>query len=160
MGRELFTNPAKALAERMTGRSVAVVGDTMSTVALARHTSATLLGTGIRAVAAAGLSEALAALSFDGGRGSSPDQLRSLFHDEQLDGPLPDRLRVLALTLAAQRPMLAARLGDHADIDLVWVGDVPDGQVAPSGIGDPVHQLATLAVRLEMAAVYLRLARG
>ena len=36
-GRELFTNPAKALADRMAGRDVVLAGDNAATLALARH---------------------------------------------------------------------------------------------------------------------------
>ena len=36
-GRELFTNPAKTLADRMSGRDVVFAGDNAATLALARH---------------------------------------------------------------------------------------------------------------------------
>jgi hypothetical protein len=36
-GRELFTNPAKNLADRMLGRAVVLAGDNAATLALARH---------------------------------------------------------------------------------------------------------------------------
>jgi hypothetical protein len=40
------------------------------------------------------------------------------------------------------------------------VPDLPDGRRALAGAQRAEQQLATLAVRLEMAAVYLRLVRG
>ena len=57
------------------------------------------------------------------------------------------------------------------DVDLVTAEDVPDapdssngvtggGVQAPTGAGPAEQQLAVLAVRLEMATVYLRLVRG
>jgi hypothetical protein len=49
------------------------------------------------------------------------------------------------------------------DVDVVGAEDVPDlpeGGPARSGVQRSEQQLAILAVRLEMAAVYLRLVRG
>ena len=90
----------------------------------------------------------------------------ALFHDEQFDGPSPQRMRVLVLALAAERPLVAAKVAGMSDVDLVGVQDVPDmldsGESAGEVLagGRPEQQLAMLAVRLEMAAVYLRLTRG
>jgi hypothetical protein len=164
-GRELFTNAAKALANRMIARSIAFAGDCAATLALARHAAVVLLRVAGVPVAATGLADALVALrSAPSSSGSA-----SLFHDEEIDGPLPDRLRVLALTLAAERQVVAARTAGLGDVDLVGTQDVPDvledparapGGVATLAAGRPERQLATLAVRIEMAAVYLRLVRG
>ena len=67
-GRELFTNPAKALAERMSGRDVVLAGDNAATLALARHGAAILLRIAHQAVAAVGLADALVALAGMGSR--------------------------------------------------------------------------------------------
>ena len=56
----------------------------------------------------------------------------SLFHDEEIDGPLPQRLRVLALTLAAERQLVSARVAGFADVDVIGVQDVPN-DLADSG---------------------------
>jgi len=157
--RELFTNPAKTIAARMAGRRVALAGDCAPTLALARHGSAVLLRVAHEIVAASGLADAVAALRAPAA-GSSVD---SLFHDEEIDGPLPDRLRVLALALADERTVVAARVAGLDDVDLLAAQDVPDvpGEPSrPAGAGATEQQLAILAVRLEMAAVYLRLVRG
>ena len=69
-GRELFTNPAKTLAERMSGRDVVLAGDNAATLALARHGAAVLLRVAHQAVAAVGLADALVALR--GGMGADP----------------------------------------------------------------------------------------
>ena len=61
-GRELFTNPAKTLAERMSGRDVVLAGDNAATLALARHAAAVLLRVGHQPVAAVGLADVLVAL--------------------------------------------------------------------------------------------------
>jgi hypothetical protein len=162
-GRELFTNPAKTLAERMSGHSVALAGDCAATVALARHGCSALLRIAHQVTAAVGLADALVALRAAAASGPvHPED--ALFHDEQIDGPLPKRLRVFALTLAAERPVVAARVAGLDGVDLVGyedvVPDVADGSSAPVVPRRAEQQLAILAVRLEMAAVYLRLVRG
>jgi len=158
--REVFTNSAKGLAERIAGRDVALTGDCAATLALARHAAVLFLRIAGQPVAAAGLADAMAVLrSGVLGAGAGVD---ALFHDEEIDGPAPAPLRVLALTLSAERPTLTARLAGFPDVDMVGVQDVPDADeaAAPMGVDRPEQQLATLAVRLAMAAVYLRLVRG
>ena len=86
-----------------------------------------------------------------------------MFHDEEIDGPLAERLRVLALTLDTERTVVASRVAHLDEVDIVGAEDVPDlldGRSAPAGTQRAEQQLAVLAVRLEMAAVYLRLVRG
>ncbi len=169
-GRELFTNPAKTLAERMSGRDVVLAGDNAATLALARHGAAVLLRIAHEAVAAVGLADALVALrgGISGDRTglSGADHEKSIFHDEQLDGPLPRRVRMFVLATDAERPVVLARVSGLDDVDVINAEDVPEalGMVdSPAAItppGRPEQQLATLAVRLEMAATYLRLVRG
>lgn len=168
-GRELFTNPAKAIAARMAGRRLVLAGDCAATLALARHGSSVLLRLAHEAVAATGLVDALVALRATSDSGDAPSSVDALFHDEEIDGPLPERLRVLALTLAAEQTVVAARTAGLEDVYLLAAEDVPDGpggaagsEVSPA-LGGPIsaeRQLAVLAVRLEMAAVYMRLVRG
>jgi hypothetical protein len=77
--------------------------------------------------------------------------------------------------LADERTVVAARAAGLDDVDLVVAEEVPDlsdlpdvpdapevpaTPAAPAGAGRAEQQLAVLAVRLEMAAVYLRLVRG
>ncbi|WP_322859653.1 TobH protein [Mycobacterium europaeum] len=167
-GRELFTNPAKTIAARLADRQVALAGDCAATLALARHGSSVLLRIAHQAVAAAGLSDAVVALRA-GASAGFVDPAEALFHDEQIDGPLPRRLLVLVLTLSAEQPVVAARTAGLDDVYLLAAEDVPDGPggsagstVAPAlgGAISAEQQLAVLAVRLEMAAVYARLVRG
>lgn len=159
VSREVFTNPAKALADRMTNRPVVLAGDGQATYALARHAVTVLLRIAGRPVAAAGLADGLAAVRYGVAAGFS-DPVDALFHDEEIDGPRSARVRVLALTLDAERPVLAARIAGMDDVDLVGVEDVGDAGSVPESNSSTAQQLATLAVRLEMAAVYLRLAGG
>jgi hypothetical protein len=160
--REVFTNPAKALVERMSRRRIVLAGDCAATLTLARHGCSVLLRAAHEVAAATGLTDALTALR--GGAGSGfADPTEALFHDEELDGPIAERLRVLALTLDAERTVVASRVAHFDDVDLVGaedVPDVPDVRPAPTGAQRAEQQLAVLAVRLEMAAVYLRLVRG
>jgi hypothetical protein len=167
--RELFTNPAKTIAARMADRQVALAGEGAATLALARHGSSMLLRIAHRVTAATGLADALVAVAAAASNGSwDPDA--ALFHDEEIDGPLPQRLRVLVLTLGADRTVVAARLAGFDDVELVAADDVPDASspaaggpgASPeqAGAQRAEQQLAILAVRLEMAAVYLRLVRG
>ena len=114
--------------------------------------------------------------------GTGGAEVAALFHDEELDGPLPDRPLVLVPTLVADRAVAEARTAGYGDVELIGIGDVaPGGE--PAGEGRPVDdglpsperspvagapaaalrpepQLAVLAVRLEMAAAYLRLVEG
>jgi hypothetical protein len=168
-GREVFTNPAKTLAERVSARGVALAGDCAATMALARHGSSVMLRVAHQVIAATGLGDAVAALRATSESGESPSSVDALFHDEEIDGPLPERLRMLALTLDDERTVVAARVAGLNDIYLIAAQDVPDapGGMAASGAlpasagaGRPEQQLAVLAVRLEMAAVYMRLVRG
>jgi hypothetical protein len=160
--REVFTNPAKALVERMSRRRVVLAGDCAATLALARHGSSVLLRIAHQVVAATGLADALVALRAGAGSGSL-DPEEALFHDEEIDGPVAERLRVLALTLDAERTVVASRVAQLDDVDIVGAEDVPDvsdDRSAPVGGQRAEQQLAILAVRLEMAAVYFRLVRG
>ena len=162
-GRELFTNPAKTLAERMSGRDVVLAGDNAGTLALARHGAAIMLRIAHQSVAAVGLADAVVALH--GGMGSGADDEHSIFHDEQIDGPLPRRARTFVLATDAERPVVISRVAGLDDVDVINAEDVPEfsdgpeAAVAPA-TGRPEQQLATLAVRLEMTATYLRLVRG
>lgn len=161
-GHELFTNPAKTLADRMSGRDVVLAGDNPATLALARHAAGIMLRVAHRVVAAVGLADTVAALR--AGFGGAPGADR-LFHDEQIDGPLPDRARVFVLTTDAERQVVLARVSGLDDVDVINAEDVPDGppEQAPAptpGDGRPERQLAMLAVRLEMTAAYLKLVRG
>jgi hypothetical protein len=160
--REVFTNPAKALVERMSQRRIVLAGDCAATLALARHGSSVLLRIANRVAAATGLTDALVALR-TGAEAGFADPAEALFHDEQIDGPLAERLRVLALTLDAERTVVSPRVAHLDDVDIVGAEDVPDisdDSPVPIGSQRAEQQLAILAVRLEMAAVYLRLVRG
>ncbi len=165
VAREVFTNPAKSLAERISGRPTVLAGDNAATLALARHGAAVLLRVAGEPVAAVGLGDALAALR-NGITSRFGIGVDALFHDEEIDGPLPGRPRVVALALAAERTNLVARLAGIDGVDLLGAEDVGDtGEIGRADTATDVSrraetQLSVLALRLEMAAVYLRLAGG
>lgn len=160
VAREVFTNAAKSLADRLSGRAAVLAGDCAATLALARHAASVLLRIAGVPVAAVGLSDALIAPR---ARGFGANAVDPLFHDEELDGPLPGRRRTIALSLAAERSRLAAQLDGLDDVDLLGVQDIgtdtAEAGPVPAEMGR-VEQLAILALRLEMAAVYVRLAGG
>ncbi|MET0475876.1 MAG: TobH protein [Mycobacterium sp.] len=157
-GRELFTNPAKALAGRLSGRDVVLAGGNAASVALARHVAAVLLRVAQQPVAAVGLADALMALRR--GLASSPTNYESsIFHDEEIDGPLPARVRTVVFATDEERPAIVATLNGYDDAEVISADDVPD-VVTPRPSGRPEQQLVRLAVRLEMTAAYLRLVRG
>ena len=58
-GREVFTNPAKTMVARISGRRVVLAGDNAATLALARHGSSVLLRIAHQVAAAAGLADAV-----------------------------------------------------------------------------------------------------
>lgn len=158
--REVFTNPAKALAERISGRPTVLAGDCAATLAMARHGASVLLRVSGEPVAAAGLGDALAALR-TGIASRFGDSVDALFHDEEIDGPMPGRPRVTALTLAAQRQTLTARVAGIDGVDLLGAEDIGAEESGSEPVPRRVEtELAILALRLEMAAVYLRLTGG
>ena len=56
------------------------------------------------------------------GAQSEADREAALFHDDEIDGPLPQRARTVVLTLDAERPVVAARVTGLDDVDMVGVG--------------------------------------
>jgi hypothetical protein len=94
------------------------------------------------------------------------DREASIFHDEQIDGPLTRRLRTFVLATDTERPVVVARVSGLPDVDVINAEDVPealgmvDAPVPVAPPGRPEQQLAMMAVRLEMTATYLRLVRG
>ncbi|WP_431952542.1 tobH protein [Nocardia lijiangensis] len=178
---EVFHNPAKTLAARMLQRGIVLAGDSPAAAELAEHGAEVLLQAAGRVATAADLAEAVAAHPrMIEAAGESAPGFDPLFHDEELDGPAPvERIRVFVLS--ADRDQAAARrrvavfggggsgLVDadlvSADVDLLQNSLTDPAAPAParteesgaSGRGTELEQLAVLALRLEMAAAYLRL---
>ena len=144
----------------MSGRAVVFAGDSAATLALAHHGGAIALRIAHQPVAAVGLADAIVALRAGPGAQTDSDRNAALFHDDEIDGPTPKRARTFALTLETERAVVAARVAGLDDVVIVGAQDVPEVGESPVQPGRPEQQLAMLAVRLEMAATYLRLARG
>ncbi|CRZ15632.1 TobH protein [Mycolicibacterium neworleansense] len=155
--RELFTNPAKTLVARMSDSAVVLAGDNPATLALARHGAAAMLRLAGEVVAAAELGDVLAAI---GSGAVGLPAARSLFHDDEIDGPLPQRMRTFVLIAETERQAVGARVSGFDDIAVIGAEDVPEPAGAILPVGRPEQQLAILAVRMEMTAVYLKLVRG
>ena len=90
-GRELFTNPAKTLAERMSGRDVVLAGDNAATLALARHGAAVCCGSHTRRWPRSDWPTRSWRCTAEWVANPGADHEKSIFHDEQIDGPLPRR---------------------------------------------------------------------
>ncbi|WP_433576438.1 tobH protein [Nocardia brasiliensis] len=177
---EVFRNPAKTLAARMHQRGVVLTGDSPAAAQLAEHGAEVLLQSAGRVATAVDLAEAVAARArMTEAAGESAPGYDPLFHDEELDGPVQvERMRVFVLSTDADQSAARRRIavfggGEaslvdadlvNADVDLLHTGLTdPSVPAAPrteepaSGAGGEVEQLAVLALRLEMAAAYLRL---
>ncbi|RVW04977.1 tobH protein [Rhodococcus spongiicola] len=166
---EVFHNPAKSLAARIRRRRVVLSGDTRATTHLARHGAEVLLRTGGAVAAAADLSEVLAAGPLFDATGSMPAGEDSLFHDEQIDGPMPGMpLRVFVFASEANRPAIERRVAALRDADVVVAASDQAGPLGPPGSPTEttavaraeIEQIAVLVSRLEMSAAYLHLIGG
>jgi hypothetical protein len=163
---EVFHNPAKSLAARMQNRRVVLAGDAPATSAVALHAAEVLLRETGTPAAAADLADAVATAEFGGY--SAPADYDPFFHDEQIDGPAPQApLRVFVLSTDQNRSAVERRFAILNDAELVaaesqeppeTMSDSPAD--AGPGPGRVIEELAVLAVRLEMAAAYLRLISG
>ncbi|MFI2279198.1 tobH protein [Nocardia beijingensis] len=177
---EVFHNPAKTLAARMQQRGIVLAGDSPAAAELAEHGAEVLLQSAGKVATAVDLAEAVAARArMAEAAGESAPDFDPLFHDEELDGPAPvERIRVFVLSAdrdrAAARRRIAVFGGDganlvdadlvNADVDLLQTEMTDPAAPAPTHAeeavptnGTELEQLAVLALRLEMAAAYLRL---
>ncbi|MEE4024811.1 hypothetical protein V1Y59_17130 [Gordonia sp. PKS22-38] len=167
---ESFHNRAKSLAARLDGRSVLWVGDTPGTAVIATHAARMLLALAgvIGAVAETG--DAVRVVrEWSERTGATPDDV--IFHDPEFDGPEPDGPpRVMAVTTVSREWYLRRRLDGIGDLD-VLTGDGADTTEqaavsatsyddAPGDAPGDLLSLLLLALRIEMAAVYLRLIRN
>ncbi|QBS41035.1 tobH protein [Nocardia sp. CS682] len=179
-GNEVFRNPAKTLASRMHQRGVVLAGDSPAAAELAEHGAEVLLQSAGRVATAVDLAEAVAAKTrMVEAAGESAPGFDPMFHDEELDGPMQvERMRVFVLSIdpdqSAARRRIAVFGGTgsslvdadlvSAELDLLHTGltdpslpTPPRPEEPAPGAGGELEQLAVLALRLEMAAAYLRL---
>ncbi|WP_330185312.1 tobH protein [Nocardia sp. NBC_01503] len=170
---EAFHNPAKTLATRMQQRKrMVLAGDSPAAAILATHGSEVLLAAAGQITSAVTLAEAVAAHgSLVQAAGVAAPGFDPLFHDEELDGPAPvEQVRLFVLSSDADQSAARRRLAvfgsdaglvdaELVNVDAETAAADPELGAAP---GPPasrgeLEQLAVLALRLEMAAAYLRL---
>lgn len=178
VSREVFHNQPKLLAARIADRSVVFTGDTPATTVLAHRAAEVFLAVAGSVCAAADLPDAVRASAEIWARGPA-GAADSIFYDPDLDGPTANPgPRLVVATTEARRQTVRGRLGAVDDVEVI-VGedeaaqaqsadDVPDpvshgaGGAAsglaptPDAVGDLVS-LMLLNLRIEMAAVYVRL---
>lgn len=169
---ESFHNRAKSLAARLDGREAVWVGDSASADVIAEHAAQILIGVAGQVTAVAEMADVPQLMRlWAAGSGSAPTD--SLFYDPDFDGPAPAAPpRIMVATTAGREWFVRRRLEGFADID-VLIGEeaadaadpaavsppVPAGDVAADGPAE-LRALLLLALRVEMAAVYLRLTRS
>jgi len=156
---EVFHNPAKSLATRMSGRRVVLCGSGSVTTALAEFSSVSLMGSGLNA-AAAELSEVIrSARALSAPDAASRDSVfhDPFFHDPQLDGALPTPpARAFVFATESTRGEARRRMDALADADLVVAADEDQTNVVIS----EMEQVFVLASRVDMAAAYVQLTGG
>nr|WP_296772398.1 tobH protein [Rhodococcus sp. (in: high G+C Gram-positive bacteria)] len=166
---EVFHNPAKALASRITAGRIVLTGTDPVSVEIARHGSEVLLRAAGVVATSGELADVVAAVVHAGRAAASTlVDYDPFFHDEQVDGPRPEAgIRVLVAatpTRAAEAERRTAALDDAVvltvsnDDLLVTPQGVPEVPQA-SAAGD-LESMTLLATRLEMAAAYLHLMGG
>ncbi|MGL6236638.1 MAG: tobH protein [Segniliparus sp.] len=157
--RPIFENPARALAERMRGRRVVLAGDGPAAVAVARYGADVLLRVAGEPAQAADLATVLVAGERLASGGLSADA--ALFHDPELDGPLPAASRVFALSSARSKGDVAAQIRRLPDAEVLVAeeseAEQPTRRFPRQEEFADVPQLAVLAQRLALASVYVRL---
>lgn len=159
---DTYGAPAKALAEKFGGAAPVFSGDSPAGDALAARTASTLFAVGGVVSSAVDLASALTRLLRD--RGGAP--VDSVFHDPQIDGPLPPRAQLFVVSTPAHQWLARRRVAALPGAE-VLVGSAPNGPVdrqdEPAGPppGDEgaagLVSYLVLAARLEMAAVYANL---
>lgn len=151
---DVTVNPAKQLAARLANRRFVLVGSDPTAIEVARHgCSVVLSATGI-AGASAELSEVLAAVHDHRAIGSSGalSDVDAIFHDEELDGPLPTEVdRLMLIDTSGDLPALRRRAAALGEPDLISADDIVDR---------PLQRALLIAERFDMAAAYLRLTGG
>lgn len=152
---DVFGNPAKRLAARMSGHGCVLAGAGAPGTVVAEHAAAVLLRHAGIVAAAVTLPDVLASPAQRGSAG--PDQPAGLFHDPQLDGPLVGvARRVLVLATADEHAQAQARTQVLDDVEVLTATEA--GAPGPPGVG-ALAELMVLGVRLQTAAVYLGLLR-
>ncbi len=164
---EVFHNPAKSIAVRMSGARVVLTGAGPISVETARHGSEVLLRAAGVVTSAGELSDIVATAVAGRSRSPALADYDPLFHDDEVDGPRPEgpfRVLVAATpTSIGEAERRTASLEDSVVLSVTpdEFEARPGGSEAPrsNALGD-LESMALLAARLEMAAAYLHLMGG
>lgn len=165
---ESFHNHAKSLAARLEDRPAVWVGDTPGTSVIAAQAARALIAVAGTIGAVAEIGDVTRIVrEWSERTGSAPND--SIFHDPEIDGPVGDAPPRVFVVSIPRRELFARRRFDAiGDVD-VLIGAPDDDPVGapvgrapedPSGDApDDLTSLMLLTLRIEMAAVYLRLIR-
>ncbi len=158
-GHESFVNPAKSLALRMAEHTPLLWGTDRIATAVAGHAAASLAAHAGVVAHAAGIGEALSLSVLRreaaGGR-AEPD----VFHDPYLDGPGVDWPTPVRPLLLGVEPGPDTAMATEALPEAEAVTADEELEVATGDPAVPVRAAAVLALRFDLAALYLGLARG
>jgi len=159
-GNESFHNAAKSLAARIEGRQAVWAGDTPAAMALAAHAARTVYAVaGLSGVAAA-VSDAIVVAARPSTVAATPD-VDPIFHDPDFDPPLaPPPPRIVVLTTRTSEWATRQRVSSLSEVLVLTATDDDAPPPAQASVGDApgdIESLLVLALRVEMAAVYLRL---
>ncbi len=159
-GNEVFHNAAKALAIRVADRSVAWAGDTAAATVIAGHAARAMYA--VAGVSGVGCELAQAVAGAAGRPVDSSAPVDSIFFDADFDEPVDRPVRVQVITTPSCEWSVHQRMSILPDADLVAVSGDPRSPAPgrPGDVGDTpedLMHLLVLSLRIEMAAVYLRL---
>ncbi|MFD0924215.1 hypothetical protein [Williamsia deligens] len=155
---ESFHNAAKSLAGRVEGRTGVWAGATPAATAVAAHAARTFYAVAGLSGTACDLDDAIVAASRPVGGSAAP--IDPLFHDPDFDPPLatvPTRVQVI--TTPTSEWSVHHRVSAIGDADVLAATDA-EPLPSPTSTGDSpadIEPLLVLALRIDMAAVYLRL---
>jgi hypothetical protein len=176
--RDAFRNRAKSLALRVQGRPTVWTADSPGGAVIARHAASGLVGLSGIVSAAAELADVSRMTQLLAMRGDAAPVADSIFYDPEFDGPPQSAApRVQVVSTARREWYTRQRVTGLGDVDLL-VGGEP-AETAPAAGGGPGQQwddrrpapgedpvadgpgdmldFLIVALRIEMAAVYLRL---
>jgi phosphoglucose isomerase-like protein len=151
---ESFVNPAKTLALRMADHTPLLWGLDDVATAVARHGASVLAAQAAVVADASGYQQATTRLALHRAAVQSTSGA-DIFADPDLDGPQDGGLRVVLVQIRSDDQTMAARRAATEALPGIEVLTVADEVT-----GDDATRAAVLALRFELAALYLGLAAG
>ncbi|WP_133852733.1 SIS domain-containing protein [Labedaea rhizosphaerae] len=152
---ESFVNPAKALALRLAEHTPLLWGLDDVATAVTRHAASVLASQAAVVADASGYQQATTKIALHRAAVQSTTSGEDIFADPDLDGPQGGGLRVVLVEVRSDERSLAAR---RAATEALPGTEVLS--VAEEVTGDDATRAAVIALRFELAALYLGLAAG